>query len=163
MTALSYLPIVLALAGSTPPKTVLKPVSALKTVTACVAATQADVAEALGRAVGKGKEQTNAVESSCDYAAGEGQVTVTIRRSAAKLNIPAQIADLKAAVPEGHIRELSGIGKQAFFMDLAGAGTQLHVIRGDNDYVLVSVLGFGEPEDVAQAAEKIARKVLDRF
>ncbi len=162
MTALFYLPIAFALAGSTPPKAVLKQ-AAVKTVTACIAATQADVTEALGRAVGKGKEQTDAVESTCDYASGEAQVTVTIRRSAVKLDVPAQIADLKAAIPQGRIREFSGVGKQAFFMDLAGAGTQLHVIRSDSDYVLVSVLGFGEPEDVAKAAEKIARKVLDRF
>ena len=162
MTVLSYLPILLALAGSTPPKT-MKPATTLKTLTACVAATQADVEEALGRTLARGKEQTDAVQSSCDYAAGDGQVTVTIRKSGVKLDIPAQIADLKAAMPEGRIRELPGVGRQAFFMDLAGAGTQLHVIRGDGDYVLVSVLGLGEPEDVAKMAEKIARKVLDRF
>ncbi|HLJ50102.1 MAG TPA: hypothetical protein VKU01_29015 [Bryobacteraceae bacterium] len=162
MTAFSYLPVLLALAGSTPAKTI-KPVAAMKTVTACIAATQADVEDALGRTLARGKEQTDAVQSSCDYAAGDGQVTVTIRRSGVKLDVPAQIADLKAAIPQGRIRELPGVGRQAFFMDLSGAGTQLHVIRGDGDYVLVSVLGLGEPEDVAKAAEKIARKVLDRF
>jgi hypothetical protein len=135
----------------------------LKTLTACAAVTKADVEEALGQAVGRGREETAGRESSCDYAAGNGQVTVTLQRLAAKLDLPFEMRALKAAVPEGRVREVHGIGAVAFFLDIPAAGTQLHVLRGERDYLMVSVLGFGADHEVAAAAEAMARKALGRM
>src|ERR1035441_8754515 len=45
----------------------------------------------------------------------------------------------------------------------AGAGTQLHVIRDDGDYVMVSILGFGDAAAVSAAAERVARAALGRI
>ncbi len=103
------------------------------------------------------------MESSCDYAAGNGQVTVTLQRLAAKLDLPFEMKGLKAVAPKGRVREAAGMGTVAFFLDIPGAGTQLHVLRGERDYVMVSVLGFGEPEEVAAAAEAMARNALARW
>ena len=135
----------------------------LKNLSACAAVTRAEVEEALGQAVGKGREEAAGLESSCDYAAGNGQVTVTLQRLAAKLDLPFEMKSLKAAVPEGRVREAAGIATVAFFLDIPGAGTQLHVLRGERDYLMVSVLGFGESAEVAAAAEAMARKALGRM
>ena len=61
------------------------------------------------------------------------------------------------------MRDAPSFGAQAFFVDVPGAGTQLHVIRGGREHVMVSVLGFGEAAQVSAAAERIARKVLGRL
>ncbi len=135
----------------------------LKGLTACAAVTRAEVEEALGQAVGRGREETAGMESSCDYAAGNGQVTVTLQRLAAKLDLPFEMRSLKAVAPEGRVREAAGVGTLAFFLDIPGAGTQLHVLRGEREYLMVSVLGFGEAEHVAAAAEAMARKALGRM
>jgi len=42
-------------------------------------------------------------------------------------------------------------------VDIEGAGTQLPVIRDDRDYVMVSILGFGNAAQVSAAAERLAR------
>ena len=60
------------------------------------------------------------------------------------------------------MREGPKIGDHAFFLDIAGAGTQLHVIGG-RGYLLISVLGFGEGAAVRVAAEKMARAALGRM
>ena len=135
----------------------------LKTLTACAAVTKAEVEEALGQEVGKGREETAGPESSCDYPAGTGQVTVTLRRLAAKLDLPFEMKSLKAAVPEGRVRAVPGVATLAFFLEIPGAGTQLHVLRGERDYLMVSVLGFGNSGEAAAAAEALARKALARM
>jgi hypothetical protein len=58
---------------------------------------------------------------------------------------------------------ISVLGGVAFFLDIAGAGTQLHFIRGDRDYLMVSILGFGDAGAVSAAAEEIARAALARL
>lgn len=75
----------------------------------------------------------------------------------------AEIAGLKASIPESVIRKARGLGKRAFFLDIPGAGTQLYVINGDSDFLMVSVLGFGEAAQVSPAAESLARKALGRL
>jgi len=132
-------------------------------VTACVAATQADVQKALGEAVAKGEEHTDASDSTCDYATDSGLVSITLHRSAVKLNVPSAIADLKTAMPEARLRGAPGIGKRAFFVDLAGDGAELFIIRGDYEFLFVSVLGFGDAARVSPVAERIALRALGRI
>jgi hypothetical protein len=130
---------------------------------ACSVVTGADVRQALGRPVANGAASREGAQSTCDYAGGAGQVTITVERLAAPLDLRAEIASLKASIPEGTLRDARGIATRAFFLDIPGAGTQLYVIRGDTDFVLVSVLGFGEAAQVSAAAEALARKALGRF
>ena len=132
-------------------------------VTACAAVTQAEIEQALDTSVAAGAEETDGPESNCNYAGPGRLVTVSIRRTSAKLDLSAEIASLKQAIPEGIVRNAPGIGTRAFFMDIAGAGVQLHVIRGERDAVMISILGFGEASQVSAAAEGLARKALARM
>ncbi len=134
-----------------------------KALSACSAVTADDLERALGRRFWRGQEETRGAESTCDYGAGNGQVSITIQRLNAKLDIPAEIASLKQSIPESTVRMASGFGNAAFFLDIEGAGTQLHVIRDDRDYVMVSILGFGDAAAVSAAAERVARAALGRL
>ena len=156
----------LLLAFSSDSHATVKP-SPLGFPAACAVVTRAEVEEALGRPVGRGREDSGDDSSSCDYAAGSGIVTITVQHVRARLDVEAEAASLQRAIPDGHLREAhlaqAPPETTAFYLDIDGAGTQLHVIRGGHDYVLVSVLGFGEANRVSRAAEKIARKALERF
>lgn len=143
----------------TPPQTA-RTVS--RAATACLAVTRADVRLALGRTVGNPQEETTPNASTCDYAAGRARVSVTLQRLDRDLDLPAEVAALQREIEGSSARPAPAIGPRAFFLDIAGAGTQLHVIRG-RDYLLVSVLGFGEGPQVAAAAEKMARAAMARF
>lgn len=163
MPALSFLPLLFAAvtgAGTVPAPHTAGPRPPLA---ACSVVLRADVQEALGRSVAKGQESREGPQSTCDYAGGTGQVTVTVQRLTAKLDLRAEISSLQAAIPEGKLREAPGIAPCAFFLDIPGAGTQLYVIRNDADFVLISVLGFGDAAQVSAAAGTLARKALRRF
>jgi hypothetical protein len=134
-----------------------------KALSACSAVTAADLERALGRRFWRGQEESHGAESTCDYGAGNGQVSITIQRLHARLNIPAEIESLKESIPESTVRMAAGFGSAAFFLDIEGAGTQLHVIRDDRDYVMVSILGFGDALQVSAAAERVARTALGRI
>lgn len=102
-------------------------------------------------------------QSTCDYTAGDGEVTIALVHSADKLDADEEIRQLKKILPKGAVREAEGVGVRAFFLDIPYAGAQLHVLRGDHDYLMVSVLGLGGPAQVSGAAVQIARKALDRL
>jgi len=134
----------------------------LRPLTACAAAPRADVEEALGHALTNGKEQKAGNGSVCQYDGDGGQVTILLQHATDKLDVDAEIRNLQATFPDATMREASGLGKRAVFLDMPDIGTQLHVIRGDYDYVMVSVLGFGDASRAAPVAEKIARHILVR-
>jgi len=162
MQILAPLAFLLAATSHTP-NAVPPPASALKTHSACTAVTKADIEAALGRPVSGGVEHRGDAQSTCDYEGGDGEVTIALIHSSDKLDADAEIADLKKLLPEGVVRDATGFGARAFFVDIPSAGTQLHVLRGDHDYLMVSVLGFGGPAQVSDAVMGIARKALDRL
>jgi hypothetical protein len=151
-----------ASAASTRPVVVSWPAPS-KAFGACSAVTPADLERALGRRFGRGHEESHGAESICDYGAGNGQVSITIQRLNAKVDIATEIGSLKTSIPESTVRMISGLGSAAFYLDIAGAGTQLHAIRADRDYVMVSILGFGDAAAVSAAAERLARAALGRI
>jgi hypothetical protein len=134
-----------------------------KALGACSAVTAADLERALGRSFGRGREESHGAESTCDYGAGNGQVSITIQRLTAKVDIATEIESLKKSIPESTVRMISGLGSTAFYLDIAGAGTQLHAIRDARDYVMISILGFGDAASVSPAAERLARVALGRI
>jgi hypothetical protein len=154
--------LVFAAAVSTTPAATLRPASA-RALGACSAVTPADLERDLGRRFGRGHEESRGAESICDYGAGNGQVSITIQRLSAKVDIGVEIESLTKSIPDSSVRVISGLGSTAFFLDIAGAGTQLHLIRDDRDYVMVSILGFGDAVAVSAAAERIARAALGRI
>jgi len=136
------------------------PVSAARAaLSACSLVSQADVRQAFGRAVAAGVESRDGEQSSCDYDGGNGQVTITVRRLAAPIDLQVEIAALQRSIPEGRVRAAGGMGPAAFFLDIPGAGAQLYVVRG-GAFVMVSALGFGEAARVSDAAAALARKAL---
>ena len=94
---------------------------------------------------------------------GRGEVSITIPRLKAKLDVAAEIESLKRSIEDCSVRMISGLGGTAFFLDIASAGTQLHVIRDDRDYAMVSIVGFGDAAQVSAAAERVARAALGRI
>lgn len=151
-----------AVTASTPPAAPSRPAPS-KALGACTAVTAADLEIALGRRFGRGEEESHGAESTCDYGAGNGQVSITVQRLKAKLDLAAEIKSLQESIPESKVRMLPGLGSVAFFLDIEGAGTQLHVIRDAKDCVMVSILGFGDAAQVSAAAERLARAALGRI
>lgn len=131
-------------------------------LTACAIVTRADVEQAIGRRVNDGNEEKEGPASTCDYAAKGGLVSISIQRLAAKPNLEAEIAALRKGMPGSTVRDAAGF-PGAFYLDLPGAGTQLHILNGDRDHLMVSILGFGEAPQVSSAAARIARAAIKRL
>ena len=91
------LSLLLAAAVSTKPVVTPRPVPS-KALGACSAVTADDLERAIGRRFGRGQEQSHGAESTCDYGAGNGQVSITVLRLNAKLDIPAEIESLKRSI-----------------------------------------------------------------
>lgn len=149
------LPLLLAAAASHTPA-IQSTRTAPKLPAACLAVTRADVELALGRSVSKPQQGDTAAESTCDYVADRARVTITLQRLDRDLDLPAEIAALQKEIEGSTVRPAPALGPSAFFLDIAGAGTQLHIIRG-RDYILISVLGFGEAPQVSPAVQKLAQ------
>jgi hypothetical protein len=131
-------------------------------LTACALVTRADVEDAIGRPVRDGSEETEGRASTCDYSAKSGMVSVTIQRLTARPDLQAEIAALKKEVPQGVVRVADGF-TDAFYFDLPGAGTQLHILDGGSAHLMISILGFGDAREVSGAAAQIARKAMRRL
>ncbi len=134
----------------------------VRTVSACRILTRAEIGLALGRRMSEGEEETDGPESTCDYASGEARVSIVVQRLEQKLDLRAEIASLLAAIPEGKLRQGPEMGGAALFLDIGTAGTQLHLVDGSR-YLMISILGFGDPSRVSQAAETLARMALARL
>lgn len=130
--------------------------AAPKALTACLAISRAEVQFALGRPVVRSQEEISGADSACDYTAGRTQVTLTLQRLKQAVDIQAEMAALQRAIEGSSARLAPKWGNCAFFLDIPGAGTQLHIIRGHN-YLLVSVLGLGDPVSTSYVVEKIAQ------
>ena len=163
MPLFSSLSVLLLLSSHSPSGLSAKPAIAIRAETACSAASKADIEEALGHTLSNGKESRTDTGTVCNYVGAGGEVTVLMQHAAAKLDVPQEILNLKESFPNATMRDAPGIGKRAVFLDMPDIGTQLHVIRGDYDYLMISVLGFGDATHVGPAVEKIARKALDRL
>jgi hypothetical protein len=139
------------------------PATLPKTETACTIVIKADIEAALGRSVSNPVEHREAAQSTCDYTDRGAEVTIALVHSNDALDAEAEVAELKKILPQGAVREATGVGTRAFFVDIPHAGAQLHVLRGEHDYLMVSILGFGDPAEVSDAALRIARKALARL
>lgn len=128
-------------------------------VTVCDTVSRTDVERALGRRVGNGE----AGDSTCRFAVANGEVTVSIQRVTAAFDISGEIEHLKTAIPDSRLRDDADIGAPAFFLDIRDAGTQLFVLRDKCDFIMVSILGFGDASQVSEAAGQIARTALSRL
>src|ERR1017187_3688496 len=88
------LSLLLAAAVSTKPVVTPRLVPS-KVLGAGSAVTADDLERALGRRFGRGQEESHGTESTCDYGAGNGQVSIAIQRLKAKVDVAAEIESLK--------------------------------------------------------------------
>ena len=163
MEEMTILLAALLLAVSTPRPAATSPVSRVQAVPACAAATRQEVQQAVGSPVDAGKLRQDAGGTACDFTSESGQVMITLHHSVAALDFNAEIANLKAAIPEARLVEVPMAGVRTLLVDLGGSGAQLHILRNGRDYLLVSVLGFGHSTAARVMAESIAQRALTRF
>ena len=139
-----------------------KPLSFFLAINACDVVTKPDVEEALGRHLLEAGWQVQSTHERCDYRAEGGQVTIRLEHSIAVLDAKTEFTALKKTFPGSRARDLAGMGAPAMLLDLPNAGTQVFVIDGEHHYLLVSILGFGDPARVSKAAEQLAREAFRR-
>ena len=103
--------------------------------------------------------------SACQYVARDGseaQVIVSRQQLPSKLNLREEAKNLSEAMPGSSLHPVNGLGSAAWLLNLGPAGVQLHILRGDSEYLLVSVLGFGDAALVTNPAQSIASRLLTR-
>ncbi|MBL0161911.1 MAG: hypothetical protein IPP47_33380 [Bryobacterales bacterium] len=154
----------LLLAMATTPRILpAEPARPMQRISACAAATRQELQRALGAAIEAGKLRPEAGGSSCEYEGERGHVSISLRHAVAALDFEAEIHSLKAALPEARLVEIPMSGVRALLVDLDESGAQIHVLRGGRDYLLISVLGFGNAAQTRAIAETIAQRALTRF
>jgi len=148
----------LFLAASTPsPKSPSRPLAAMSP---CEIVTASEVRQALKRPLTKGNQD----KISCEYTGVDQQVVaIKLQHSIPRLDVQAEMITLRKAFPDARLRDAKGFTNRAFFLDLPGVGTQLFVIRGEHDFLLVAVMGLGEAKRVSTPAVQIAKRALDRL
>lgn len=132
---------------------------AIKALTACEAVTAADLQTALGVAFGRGVEAAGV----CDYSARNAAVSIAVRKLAVKPDLALEMDAMRRELPGAIARRVEGIAEAAFVLEIPGAGAQVHAIRADGEYVMVSILGLGEAANVERAAARLARLALSRL
>jgi hypothetical protein len=162
MSLALLLPLTVLFSATGPAPRAPKPVPMFHAINACDVVTKPDVEEALGRHLLEAGWQVRSTHERCDYQAGGGQVTIRLEHSTAALDPKTEFTALKKTFPGSHARELAGLGAPAMLLDLPDAGTQVFVIDGEHRYLLVSILGFGDPSRVSKAAERLAREAFKR-
>ena len=150
-------------AASTPRPAALADSSRVPLVSACAAATRQELQRAVGASIDAGKPRQEAGGSACDFIGENGQVTISLHHTVAPLDFATEISNLKSAMPEARLTEIPMSGVRALLVDLDSYGVQLHVLRNGRDYMLVSVLGFGNAGQARAIAQVIAQRALSRF
>ncbi|HEY3441197.1 MAG TPA: hypothetical protein VGK29_10615 [Paludibaculum sp.] len=159
---LSAAALLLAVA-STPRPHSAGPAPPMQRISACEGTTRQELQRDLGAAIQAGKLRQEAGGSSCEYEGEGGHVSISLHHAVAVLDFEAEIHNLKAALPEARLVEIPMSGVRALLVDLDESGAQIHVLRGGRDYLLISVLGFGNAAHARVIAESIAQRALTRF
>jgi hypothetical protein len=124
---------------------------------ACAVVTQAQVEAAVGNPVAAGVERTGPSHTACEFEGRNGAVTVELHQVAATVTLDQQTEALRQAFPDATFDKVKVGDTPGFAMHIPDTGTQIHLLRADRNYLLISVLGFRECQ---QAALGLARKVL---
>ena len=126
---------------------------------ACTAVTVDDLQGTLGISFRRGQESSAGKESTCDYAVGNAQVSVTILRLDGAVDIATEMEAMKREMPGATVRRL---GEAGFVVEIPGAGAQVHVVH-ERESVMVSILGLGDGAAISEAAERLARTARGRL
>jgi hypothetical protein len=124
--------------------------------------TRTEVQNAVGRTVGPGREEYSAGSGTCDYMSRGAQVSITLQHVDGVPDLAAEMGALEKEIEGAHARPAPAFGPCAFYLDIPDAGGQLHMFRG-RDYLLVSVLGFGDLEHTVEVLNFLARAAIARM
>ncbi|MBS1877140.1 MAG: hypothetical protein JSU00_28265 [Acidobacteria bacterium] len=140
-----------------------RPAAPLAEKVPCEVISAKDIQAWTGRAMNRTPILRGPRESTCDFTSPDAAITITARRAQAKIDLPAELGNLKAEFPDSKLSGVDGLGAAAVLVDLGEAGALLNVFRNDRDYLMIAVLGMGEYEKAKQTAIRIARTTLDRL
>ena len=126
---------------------------------ACTAVTADDLQRTLGISFRRGQESSAGKQSTCDYAIGNAQVSVTIQRLDGAVDIAAEMEAMKREMPGVTVRRL---GEASFIVEIPGAGAQVHAVH-EHESLMVSILGLGDGAAISEAAEQLARTARGRM
>lgn len=128
----------------------------------CSAISQSQVELAVGLKLEAAAPEYSRLTSTCDYASNETAVRIAVQHLTEPFDLATEIATLKSAFPGSVLADVSGLGTRAIVLSIPDAGIQLHVLRGDSEYLLVSVMGAGSAQHTFEVAAAIARALLRR-
>jgi hypothetical protein len=146
--------LLLLMASQTRPAPILP-----KALGACTAVTADDLQRTLGISFRRGQESSAGKQSTCDYAVGNAQVSVTIQRLDGAVDIAAEMEAMKREMPGVTVRRLGGA---SFIVEIPGAGAQVHAVH-ERESLMVSILGLGDGVAISDAAERLARTARGRL
>lgn len=128
----------------------------------CSTIPQSQVELAVGMKLEAAAPEYSRLTSKCDFSTNETAVRIAVQHLTDPLDLATEIATLKAAFPGSVLADVSGLGTRAIVLAIPDSGIQLHVLRGDREYLLVSVMGAGSAQHTFEAAAAIARALLRR-
>jgi hypothetical protein len=131
-------------------------------IVTCSTLTRFQVETALGHRLNQDTEEYSRFACTRNYSADDVAVTISIQHLTSALDLNAELGSLKAAFPGAKLSEVKGLAERAFALDIPGAGTQLHVLPDEREYLLISVLGVGGDDHGFNAAIRIARSLMSR-
>jgi len=143
---------------------------------ACTLITKADVAAIMGQPYQDGQHGLEndgsggtAVFSECRFALAADpftKVSVFVRRSPVNDNTPSAIEQDRQSMRENFnatLRDVAGVGDVAFWA-VYPSGRQLHVFKGGNLYLFVTLSStFPDNDATIAKAKALAQKTLDRL
>jgi len=131
-------------------------------VAGCGAVSRDQIEAAIGLLVAHSTEEQSKFGSTCRYSAGDTVVEISIQHLTHPLDLSAELESLRTDIPGSKLREVAGLAEHAYAVEIPDAGTQLHVLPGEREYFMVSVLGLDAGHHGFDAALKIAQAVLKR-
>lgn len=146
--------------SSVAPQAIAPQPSRSAVVTTCGEVSRPQIEAAIGLLLADASEEQSKFSSTCRYSAGDVEVTISIQHLTESLNLPAELARLRQDFPGSELHEVTGIAEHAYALEIPDAGTQLHVLPGEREYFMVSVLGLYAGHHGFDAAAKIAQAVM---
>jgi hypothetical protein len=129
----------------------------------CALVRKLDAAEALKSLAPNAHWETEHEADRCKHRSEGGEVAVRVEHWDTALDAGREFAALKGAFPEAKARELEGLSGPALWLEIPDAGTEVFIIPDTHHYVMVSVLGWGQPREVSKIAEQLARTAMEHW
>jgi hypothetical protein len=129
----------------------------------CDAVPLQQIETALDRRVWLSEWTVRPSQDRCDYEIDGAKISIRAERTPAKLVPTREFEELRKAFPEARAQEFM-LGKApSMLLELPATGAQVFAIPSSNQYILVSILGFGDSAHVSDAARRLTQGALERL